>query len=74
MPNPFAHHDDHGHHGEEHGDHGHGDHGHGDHGHGHGDHGHGQVVPHGRGRPKVEFNTITSFLDHKNLYTYFECI
>lgn len=43
VPNPFAHHDDHG---------DHDDHGHGDHGHGHG-------VPHGRGRPKVEYNTIT---------------
>lgn len=62
VPNPFAHHHD------DHGDHGH-DHGHG-HGHGHGD-GHGEV-PHGRSRPKVEYNTITTFLDHKNLYTYFE--
>ena len=27
----------------------------------------------GRSRPPVEYNTITSFLDHKNLNTYFEC-
>ncbi|CAD8056116.1 unnamed protein product [Paramecium primaurelia] len=56
VPNPFAHH--HHHHGHEHEDHGHDNNNHG--------------TKHLGNRPKVEYNTITNFLDHKNLYTYFE--
>lgn len=40
----------------------------------HGDH-HGEEHHHPKGhRPPVEFNTISAHLDHKNLFTYFECI
>lgn len=46
--------------------------GHHDH-HDHHDSHHDSHHGHHGSRPAVEYNTITSFLDHKNLNTYFEC-